>query len=215
MTDKGKTLSCICQKQGCWRDETHAVPSYCQANRHPDVLEKARDEYRKDENIRIYEAACIVGAENNGFRPRVEEALHFAKQMNFSKIGFAACVAFEAEMAVIRDLFTREGCSVVCAGCQIGSDSAEDRQVPHLKGYPNEHCNPIAQAEFLNAEGTELNFIVGLCLGHDILFTRYAKAPVSTLIVKDRMTANNPAGALTAWHARQHLFFKDNYRLKR
>jgi uncharacterized metal-binding protein len=66
--------------------------------------------------------------------------------------------------------------------------------------------------KILNREDTELNFIVGLCLGHDILFTRYSKAPVSTLIVKDRMMGNNPAGALYGWHARRHLFHKDKYR---
>jgi len=47
---------------------------------------------------------------------------------------------------------------------------------------------------------------VGLCLGHDILFTQHSKAPVSTLIVKDRMTGNNPSAALHGWHARRRLF---------
>ena len=116
----------------------------------------------------IYEAACIVGAENNGFRPRIEEALHFSKQLSLSKIGFAACTAFETEMNVIKRLFTQEGLEVVCANCQIGRVSAEARKVPHLSDYPNAACNPITQAEILNREDTELNFIVGLCLGHDI-----------------------------------------------
>ena len=34
----------------------------------------------------------------------------------------------------------------------------------------------------------KMYFIIGLCLGHAILFTHYSKAPVSTPIVKDRMT---------------------------
>jgi uncharacterized metal-binding protein len=41
-----------------------------------------------------------------------------------------------------------------------------------------------------------MNLIVGLCLGHDILFTMNSKAPVTTLIVKDRMLGHNPVIAL-------------------
>jgi uncharacterized metal-binding protein len=57
-------------------------------------------------------------------------------------------------------------------------------------------CNPLMQAEMLNRAGTELNLIVGLCIGHDILFTEHSEAPVSTLIVKDRMSGHNPAPPL-------------------
>ncbi len=42
-------------------------------------------------------------------------------------------------------------------------------------------------------------------MGHDILFSRYSNAPVSTLIVKDRITGNNPAAALYGWHRRKQL----------
>ena len=86
MKNDDKTLSCICKKQGCWRDDTHAIPNYCQANKYLEEIDKAKDEYRKTKNIHIYEAACIVGAENNGFRPRIEEALHFSRQLIVRRI---------------------------------------------------------------------------------------------------------------------------------
>ena len=57
-------------------------------------------------------------------------------------------------------------------------------------------CNPILQAEILNKAGTELNIIMGLCVGHDTLFIKHSKAPVTYLIVKDRVLCHNPAGAL-------------------
>ena len=41
-----------------------------------------------------------------------------------------------------------------------------------------------------------MNFTVGLCVGHDALFNKYSEAPVSALIVKDRVTGHNPAAAL-------------------
>jgi uncharacterized metal-binding protein len=57
-------------------------------------------------------------------------------------------------------------------------------------------CNPILQARLLNQAGTDLNVVIGLCVGHDSLFYRYSDAYVTTLVTKDRVTGNNPAAAL-------------------
>ena len=192
---------------GCWRGDDKGIPSYCQAGHYLEEIEKANKAYAKSDVVDIYSAACVVGKKNDGYRPRIEEALDFAGQMKFSRVGFAACVAFGRELDVIRRLFEQAGIEVFSAGCQIGRSSATDRGLPHLEAYPdNSTCNPIAQAEILNKAQTQLNYIVGLCMGHDILFTRYSRAPVSTLIVKDRLMGNNPAAAIYGWHARRSLF---------
>lgn len=65
--------------------------------------------------------------------------------------------------------------------CTIGVPSAQKAM-----------CNPIAQAELLNEAGTELNIIVGLCVGHDALFIRHSKAPVTVLAAKDHVYDNAP-----------------------
>ena len=57
-------------------------------------------------------------------------------------------------------------------------------------------CNPIMQAKLLAKAKVDLNVVVGLCVGHDSLFYKYAKGLTTTLITKDRMLAHNPAGAL-------------------
>ncbi|MDJ0986564.1 MAG: DUF1847 domain-containing protein [Desulfobacterales bacterium] len=206
MKEKAKT-ACLCKKMGCWRGDDKGIPSYCQANHYLKEIERADKAYAAPEVVDIYSAACVVGKKNDGYRPRIEEALDFVKEMKFSKVGFAACVAFGAELALIRRLFEKDGIEVFSAGCQIGRSSATDRGLPHLEAYPdNSTCHPIAQAEILNKVKTQINFIIGLCMGHDILFTRYSKAPVSTLIVKDRLLGNNPAAAIYGWHARRSLF---------
>ena len=206
MKDKVKT-TCLCRKMGCWREDDKGIPSYCQANHYLKEIEKTNKAYAATEVVDIYTAACVVGKKNDGYRARIEEALDFAKEMKFSRVGFAACVAFGKELEVIRRLFEQAGIEVFSAGCQIGRSSATDRGLPHLEAYPdNSTCNPIAQAEILNNVETQLNFIIGLCMGHDILFTRFSKAPVSTLIVKDRLLGNNPAAAVYGWHARRSLF---------
>ena len=57
-------------------------------------------------------------------------------------------------------------------------------------------CNPILQAELLNEAGTELNIVMGLCVGHDSLFYKHAKGITTTLVTKDRVTGHNPAAVL-------------------
>ena len=57
-------------------------------------------------------------------------------------------------------------------------------------------CNPIAQAEILNREGAEFNILLGLCVGHDALFLKYAKALTTVFVVKDRVLGHNPVAAL-------------------
>ena len=53
-------------------------------------------------------------------------------------------------------------------------------------------CNPAGQADYLAQNNTELNISFGLCIGHDIIFNQKTKAPVTTLIVKDREHKHNP-----------------------
>jgi len=138
--------------------------------------------------------------------PRIEEALLLAKELKLQRIGFAACASMEWELGYLKKLFIKEGFQVFTVSCQIGRVSAESRGVPEVNDCVRSLCNPIAQAEILNSENTQLNFILGLCMGHDILFNQYSMAPVSTLIVKDRVTGNNPAAALYGWHRRKDLF---------
>ncbi len=57
-------------------------------------------------------------------------------------------------------------------------------------------CNPILQAKTLNNEKTDLNVIIGLCVGHDSLFYKYSNALCTTLVTKDKVLAHNPVGAL-------------------
>jgi uncharacterized metal-binding protein len=206
MDSKQKTLTCMCLKQGCWRGSDVRIPEYCQANNYIEEIEKATKEYGKSNTISLYKAASMVGEHNNGMTPRIEEALLLAKELKLKRVGFAACVSMGWELGELMKLFTKEGFDVFTAGCQIGGVSAESRGVPEVKDCVRSLCNPIAQAEILNTEDTQLNYILGLCMGHDILFTEYSKAPVSTLIVKDRVTGNNPAVALYGWHRRKQLF---------
>ena len=56
-------------------------------------------------------------------------------------------------------------------------------------------CNPIMRAERLNKAQTDLNIVVGLCVGHDSLFYKYSNAFCTTAITEDRVLGHNPAAA--------------------
>ncbi len=193
-----RTIMCnVCATVECRRGYPKGIPPFCLATRFHEILEQTKTEYSAPDVIDIYLASGRVVANGYGKWPRIQEAIEFAKELNLKKIGFASCVALIRELGLITELFLGAGFDTISACCQLGRVSPEARGVTvdyrDLRGL---YCNPIAQAEILNTEGTQMNFILGLCLGHDILFTRYSKAPVSTLIVKDRVTGHNPAAAL-------------------
>ena len=211
-TDSKGTIMCnACEKLECWDAYPRGIPPYCLATRCPEIIEQTKTEYSIPDVKDIYLASVRIATEGFMKWPRIQEAIEFAKELKFSKIGLASCIALVRELKLTAELFLGSGINVSTVSCQIARVSPEERGViidpKDFSGPLHGHsCNPIAQAEFLNSEGTQLNFILGLCLGHDILFTRYSKAPVSTLIVKDRVTGNNPGAALYGWHQRQSLW---------
>lgn len=195
-----------CVRVECLRGYPSGIPPYCLATTFHEIVERTKTEYSNPDVIDLYRASGIVVTKGYGMWPRIQEAIEFAKELKLSKIGLASCVALIRELGMMAELFIGAGFDTISAACQIGSISPEARGViVDSRDHHGFYCNPIAQAEILNSEGTQLNFIIGLCLGHDLLFTRYSKAPVSTLIVKDRVTGNNPAAALYSWHHHQAL----------
>jgi uncharacterized metal-binding protein len=57
-------------------------------------------------------------------------------------------------------------------------------------------CDPVGQAKVLADADTQLNIVMGLCLGHDMLFQKHTQAPATTLGVKDRVHGNDPLAEL-------------------
>ena len=49
--------------------------------------------------------------------------------------------------------------------------------------------------------GTQLNVVIGLCVGHDSLFFMHSKAPATVLIAKDRVLGHNPVACLYTSHS--------------
>ena len=66
-------------------------------------------------------------------------------------------------------------------------------------------CSPITQAEILNEERVDFVILLGLCVGHDTLFIKYCRVPMTVIGVKDRVLGHNPLAALylsTSYYSR-------------
>ena len=163
-----------------------------------ETIDKVRGLYEEEENRRVSVISAEIEDEFYLRYTRVEETAEFAKRMGFHKIGIASCVGLIEESRVLAKILRNKGFEVYGAVCKIGSFEKTGVGVPedHITKTGRVMCNPIMQAELLNQQETDLNIVMGLCVGHDSLFYKYSKALVTTLVAKDRVLAHNPAGAL-------------------
>lgn len=136
---------------------------------------------------------------------RLEEIKHFSSRMGYTRLGVAFCIglAFEARrlLKVLKPDF-----QVFSTCCKIGGVDKELFGFQKMRpGELEVTCNPKMQAQILNEKETDLNLIVGLCIGHDLIFSQYSQAPVTTFIVKDRVLGHNPAAAIYSNYYRRKL----------
>jgi len=152
------------------------------------------------ETSRMLEASLDIACEEERTLCRLSELIYFCLEMRYQRLGVAYCVDLQ-EPAEVLVRVLRRFFKVYPVCCKIGGVAAENST-----GLPKEAlqwdpdvsiaCNPEGQAEALNRLDTDLNIIVGICMGSDCVFSMLSNAPVTTLFVKDRSLANNPIGAV-------------------
>jgi uncharacterized metal-binding protein len=124
---------------------------------------------------------------------RVDEIVKYAKESGIKAIGIANCVTFNAEADRLEKILKEAGLRVEKVNCKYGRVPF-DAIVP---GYRGISCNPAGQAKYLEEKETELNIMMGLCLGHDMIFNSRSKAPVTPIAVKDRKLGHHTLSALS------------------
>ncbi|MDR3653816.1 MAG: histidine phosphatase family protein [Paludibacter sp.] len=149
-----------------------------------DKMENQKKLYSKAdvEAMRIAENSRLMG------KNRVEELINYAEKSGIKRIGIANCVGMPKETAKLKARLS-EKFEVYSVDCKVGKLKSAELLDDDSKGTS---CNPAGQADYLNENETELNISFGLCMGHDIMFNQKSKAPVTTLIVKDREHKHNP-----------------------
>ena len=119
---------------------------------------------------------------------RVEEIRNYAKLAGFKRIGIANCVAVQKEADMLKSILSNDF-EVFAIDCKYGKLPNSEILGPDAKGIS---CNPSRQAALLAENKTELNIVMGLCVGHDMVFSAKSQAPSTTLLVKDRQHKHNP-----------------------
>ena len=123
---------------------------------------------------------------------RVDEIINFARELKFKRLGIAYCITFSYEAQVLEQYLSKYF-DVYTVDCKYGRVTKNEI----IGGGGNRiMCNPVGQADYLNKKQTELNISMGLCVGHDMIFTKESDGLVTNLFDKDFTNNNNPAKAI-------------------
>lgn len=192
------------------KEKDKKPPVSCPTEKYPDLVKETIDKFMLPENQAINQGwlgymSKVMNPEKSREKlswTRVDEIMEYAKIRGMTRLGIATCYALMSESRSLSDILESNGFDVLSISCLCGEVNPQDVGMPG-----NIFCNPIMQAEVLNREKTELNIMVGLCLGHDILFLRHCKAETTPLVVKDRALGHNPVAALYL----NQGFYKDRF----
>lgn len=197
-----KLRCAMCGVQACSAEPgTKEYPSFCIVPTEKAVLSRAEEVYLSQDGLREF-ALAAARTEAAGYckEPRVEEIMNFARRIDARRLGIASCVGLIREARMLQEILEANGFEVESVCCKVGSIDKEKiglRDEEKIRpGQYESLCNPVGQAMLLNKASTNLNIVVGLCVGHDSLFFKHSEAPVTVLVAKDRVTGHNPVAAL-------------------
>ena len=187
------------------------LPSSCPTAIYADLIKETKEKYQQSENREVLQGWYgLMSKILDPKKPReklswtrIDEIMEYARIRGMKRLGIATCYALLFESKLLSDILEANGFEVVSISCLCGEVNPQDMGMDG-----NIFCNPILQAEVLNQEKTELNIMVGLCVGHDILFLRHCTGETTPFIVKDRALGHNPVAAL---YLSQNSFYKDRF----
>jgi uncharacterized metal-binding protein len=202
----------ICENLGGKTGEVPSLekaPDFCPMKLMPEALSQAAAEYEIP-GVREFARLAAV-QESQGFErlpdgiratlPRIEELIQFAGKCGYKRLGIAHCAGLIKEAGILAEILENNGFETISVQCKAGCIPKERIGIrPEEKTAGAETwesmCNPIAQAMIINQAGIDLAIMLGLCVGHDVLFIKYCRVPLTVLAVKDRVLAHNPLAAL-------------------
>jgi uncharacterized metal-binding protein len=197
----------LCGVKACTSEpNTKKLPAFCPMTAESEQLAAVERTYLEDERLgNLARESARTEAAGYGRSTRIQEIMDFARRIGATRLGIAHCVGLIEEAKTASKIFESQGFEVEAVCCKVGSISKEKLGLTdEEKVHPGEFealCNPIAQATLLAKAGTELNVVIGLCVGHDSLFFMHSKAPATVLVAKDRVLGHNPVAALYTSHS--------------
>jgi uncharacterized metal-binding protein len=200
-------ICAICKVRACSAEPgTKQPPAFCPMPVETELLQEIERAYVEQDDLRKL-ALESARTESAGYcrATRIEEIMDFARRMGAQKLGIAHCVGLMHEARLAREIFLAGGFEVYTACCKVGSIAKEKIGLKdEEKVRPGQYealCSPIGQAALLAKAGTQLNVVIGLCVGHDSLFFMHSRAPTTVLVAKDRVLGHNPVACLYTSHS--------------
>jgi uncharacterized metal-binding protein len=173
------------------------MPATCPTLTKADIAKDASPYLEEDLHALMVVADDTPKTTDGVLRNRVEELIHFANGRGMKRIGIAFCVSMIREAQRLGSVLQEASLDPQLICCRVGAiDSSE---IGLAKAHPERFaaiCNPVAQAKLLNDAHVDLVVQVGLCIGHDLVLQEVCDAPVTTLVVKDRVFDHHPIKAL-------------------
>lgn len=187
------------------------APKNCPTAIHKDFAKQSIDEVQSEavrefaREASIQEAECYADREKGygsvrAIKPRILEIIEFAKRMNYPRVALIFCIGLRQEASIVHKVFEKHGLDVISIACKVGGvpkevmGLTEDQKI--CPGVFESMCNPILQARLANYYKSQFNILLGLCVGHDSIFFKYAEAPCTVLAAKDRLLGHNPIAAV-------------------
>jgi uncharacterized metal-binding protein len=142
------------------------------------------------ENLKSIQISAWLESSNKK-RTKLEEITIYAKRLGYRKIGIAFCIEYEREARLVYDILSKyfEVFSVCCKICSFEKTSLGIKKSEELEFEAA--CNPIGQALLLNDDLTDLNIMLGLKTGYDILFVKYSDASSISLPIQELAQLSN------------------------
>jgi uncharacterized metal-binding protein len=197
----------LCGVKACSAEPgTKKPPAFCPMPAESELLAEIEQIYCEQNELRTLALeSARTEAAGYGRATRIEDTMDFARRIGATKLGIAHCIGLIQEAKLAWQIFVANGFEVYAACCKVGSIAKEKIGLREdEKVHPGQYeplCSPIGQAALLAKAGTQLNVVIGLCVGHDSLFFMHSKAPATVLVAKDRVLGHNPVAALYTSHS--------------
>jgi uncharacterized metal-binding protein len=208
MKDYTSTPACaLCYVEACnAAPGVKQGPRFCPMQNDNELLDGIERAYVEQDGLnRLALESARTEAAGYCRSTRVEETMDFARRMGFNRLGIAHCIGLKNEARAACEIFSAHGFEVYTACCKVGSIPKESIGLLDsekvLPGQFEPACSPVGQAALLAQAQTQLNIVIGLCVGHDTIFFMHSRAPVTVLVVKDRVLGHNPVAALYTSHS--------------
>ena len=236
---KPSQVSCVdCKAWACFPDVSKAKtsrrepPPYCPANIQKEVCEEALAKYHDKtlefaHNVALIENSCYsLDPDTKSavlpmitMHPRAEEIIMLAKLSGYKKLGLAFGIELQQEAKLYTDILENNGFEVVSVCSKVGGipkDKIGVQKDEKLHGPDSKETmsSGLIMAELLNSESTDMNIMMGLEVGQDALFYRYAKAFTIPFVVMDRIyggaTMEGVYQCFNSWGFRNYTEEVDN-----